>query len=168
MGGPEMAPQPPHTPTARRAPAKPWRASTPHARGAPAKPWHPSILRKARRLTERDARRAPRPHDLARGLQPARGRIDAEGDDRVAVLVRGVEERPGRIEGEEAWHLALRRFPAHRRQHAGGVVDGEDGDAVVATVAAVDERAGWRHGDLGRGAVAGVRGRQRGDHLRRY
>src|SRR5213080_2761135 len=109
MGGPEMAPQTPPPPVAPRRSRGAPRPHTP--RGPPAKPWHPSILRKARRLTERDARRAPRPHDLARGLQPARRRIDAEGDDRVAVLVRGVEERPGRIEGEEARHLALRRFP---------------------------------------------------------
>src|SRR2546427_7692970 len=63
MGGPEMAPhtpQPlvaprrsrgaPRSPNARRAPAKPWRASTPTARRAPVKPW---------RASTPTARRAP-------------------------------------------------------------------------------------------------------------
>src|SRR2546425_1963384 len=39
-GGPRNGP--PNPPTARRAPAKPWRASTPPAPRAPAKPWRAS------------------------------------------------------------------------------------------------------------------------------
>src|SRR3989442_13351439 len=40
-GGPRNGP--PYPPNARRAPAKPWRASTSNARRAPAKPWRASI-----------------------------------------------------------------------------------------------------------------------------
>src|SRR2546427_8318787 len=66
MGGPDMAPQTPHTfgapgmnPGAPLSPSPhtfgapgmnpgaPLSPRPPHARGAPAKPWHPSILRQA-------------------------------------------------------------------------------------------------------------------------
>jgi len=40
-GGHDMAPKPPN---ARRAPAKPWRASIPNARRAPAKPWRAGVM----------------------------------------------------------------------------------------------------------------------------
>src|SRR5262250_3717119 len=108
---------------------------------------------------EHDARRTPRLHDLAGGRELARSLIHAERDDRIAVLIRGVEERAGRLDGEEARRLALRRLPAHRCEHARCRVDGEDGEAVVSAIRSIDEAPGRAHRDL-RGRTVAREGRR--------
>src|SRR5258705_11046054 len=114
---------------------------------------------------EHDGGRASCLDPLAGGRELARGLVHAEGHAGVAVLVRRVEKRPGRIEGEEARRLALGRFPAHGREHAGGRVDREYGEAVVPAVRSVDEAPGRTAPDLLGRAVPREGGRKRGDHL---
>src|SRR2546426_1491596 len=59
---------------ARRAPAKPWRASTSNARGAPGKPWRPSILRQAPSPESSCGYGAARGRELPHGPSPRRTR----------------------------------------------------------------------------------------------
>src|SRR5437867_5801075 len=65
---------PPIPPNARRAPAKPWRASIPNARRAPAKPWRPSILRQAPSPESSCGYGAARGRELPHGPSPRRTR----------------------------------------------------------------------------------------------
>src|SRR5438093_2571419 len=62
------------TPNARRAPAKPWRASTSNARGAPGEPWRPSILRQAPSPESSCGYGAARARELPPGPSPRRTR----------------------------------------------------------------------------------------------
>lgn len=58
-------------------------------------------------LTEHDGHRAPGLDHLPSCRELTRGLIDAEGHDRIAVLVPGVQERPGWVETEVAGRFTL-------------------------------------------------------------
>ena len=91
---------------------------------------------------------------MPRGGQAACPRIEAKGDDGVAVLVGGQEEVPGRIEGEVPGCFPPCGFVPQRGEPAAPLVNGEDGDAVVTAVGAVNESAGGVNVDIG--AMAGA------------
>src|SRR2546427_540831 len=100
---------------------------------------------------EDDAGRAPRFHHLAGRRQLAGFLIDPESDDVVAFQVCRVEQLPGRIEGEKARRMALRRLPAHWRKHPARRIDTEGHDAVVPAVRYIDEITRRRDFDFGGG-----------------
>src|SRR5713226_8431371 len=68
------------------------------------------------------------------GVSFAAARVDAERHDRVAVHVRGVEDRARRLDGEEPWRFTLRGLPADATQAAARLVDREDGEAIVPAI----------------------------------
>src|SRR5205085_11797536 len=103
------------------------------------------------RAREDDAGRAPGLHHRASRRQLAGGLIDPERDDGVALEVGRVEQAAGRIEGEEARGMALRRLPGYRREPSVRRIDAEGRDAVVPAVRHVDEIARRRDLDLGGG-----------------
>src|SRR4249919_374593 len=70
-------------------------------------------------------RRANRCHLTGR-RQAAGRRIDAEADDGVGVLISGIQERAGRVDGEVARRLAASMDVASRRHRAGRLIDGKD------------------------------------------
>src|SRR5579883_2167841 len=80
---------------------------------------------------EGDTDRRPGLGHVPGGAQPARLAVDAEGDDGIAVLIRGQQEGARGIEIEIARRLTLRRLMPHRAEVSRGRIAGKDGDAVV-------------------------------------
>ena len=70
---------------------------------------------------EGNAARGPGRAHLPGRAQPARSRIETEGDDRVAVLIRNEEKGPRGVDVEVARLPALGRHMAHvAKQPRGG------------------------------------------------
>ena len=87
-------------------------------------------------------------------LQLSAKRIDAGGDERIAVLVRGDQATTGRIDAEAARRLSLRRLVRNVAEPSGSRIDPVDHDAIVAAVRGVDEIAERMHVDVCARALA--------------
>ncbi len=64
--------------------------------------------------------------------------IDAETDDTLTILVRDIEEVPGRIEREVARGAAIGWLVREERNPARTLLDTEDGDTVVSAIGNVN------------------------------
>src|SRR5207237_10332752 len=86
------------------------------------------------RARENDAGGAAGFDHLAARRKLAGFLIDPEGDDAVALQVGRVEQVAGRIEGEKARRVTLRRLPGKRREPAVARIDTEGHHAIVPAV----------------------------------
>src|SRR5258708_35832728 len=90
-------------------------------------------------------------------LQGARRSVDPEGDDHVAVLVCGEQERAARIDVDVARRAASGWGLSEWAELAARSVDTEGRDAVVSAVGPVHESAGrsdnYRRGGIRRGEL---------------
>ena len=92
-------------------------------------------------------------------------RFDAEGHDRVAILVGGEQESAGGIDPETARSFSPGRFMADACESSGTLIDPVDHDAVVTPVRTVDKRPRRRDLDIGAGARSAVTLRECGKDM---
>jgi len=103
--------------------------------------------------------------DVAGGNELAGGRVEAEGDDGVGVLVFGKEIGAGRVNSEVARFLAARGKVASETKCALFRLNRKDGDTVSAAVGSVKPFSIWMDDDLCRVVAAGKARGQRGNLL---
>ncbi len=101
----------------------------------------------------------------AGGRQAAVLGIDPKDDHVVRALVRGQQERSGRVNGEIPRRFALCRSVLDEGQSPRRLVDRKDRDTVMAAVRAVEEPAVRMHGDLRGRTLPFEGGGQRRDSL---